>query len=244
MMATPSPYRPQGSSPAKARGPSSSAGFSRHGWWASARRSITKHQAPFIHHPRPSPTTLQLHPTPLPITNPPRSTGPWPACIRELAMCSPYASPIGGRAPGLRLAGTATRDHVGQLRAPAGYGDNVDAPAYSGLKDLRPPRHAGQGPVLRVESMKLMSERRLAAQVPEQCPPPCSTAIPYRLLASTGTDQSGHVTSGADGQQLGQHGRLLRSVRQCRQAAAQSIDALEFGRTESGQLWHLKRIAG
>ena len=39
--------------------------------------------------------------------------------------------------------------------------DGAAAPAYIRLKPLRPLMYAGQGPVLRVESMELMSEKRL-----------------------------------------------------------------------------------
>ena len=48
----PGPYPSQNPWPANVRGPSSSDGFSRHGWWALARRSTTKHQTPFNNHPQ------------------------------------------------------------------------------------------------------------------------------------------------------------------------------------------------
>ena len=55
-------------------------------------------------------------------------------------MCSSSAILIVGRTSVLRLADTAPRDHGCQPSAQAGYGDDSDAPAYSGLK--------GQGSVL------------------------------------------------------------------------------------------------
>ena len=79
---------------------------------------------------------------PSPITKPPRSTGPWPACRRATAMLSPSASLIGGRAPGLRLVDTATRDHERQHRVQAGYCDGTAAPASIHRKSFRPPMHA------------------------------------------------------------------------------------------------------
>ena len=87
---------------------------------------------------------------PPPITQPSRSTGPWPACLRVVLMCSLRAGQIGGRIPVLRLADTGTRDQGQQHRTQAGCNDRGDAPTYIRLKPLLPPMYAGQGPVLRV----------------------------------------------------------------------------------------------
>ncbi len=75
---------------------------------------------------------------------PPRSTGPWPACLCVVSMSSPSASLIVGRAPGLRLAATATHEHQRQPRALAGFGTDGAAPASTGLKNHRPPMYTGQ----------------------------------------------------------------------------------------------------
>ncbi len=55
----------------------------------------------------------------LPITQPPRSTGPWPACSRVEVMLSPNPSLGVGMMPIIRPVDPATRDHERQRRTQA-----------------------------------------------------------------------------------------------------------------------------